>query len=154
MLLQLAERANHQRVLEVVGDGRLKQRHLLAAELRHALVKQPTDARISRLFLILNTRKEDRDDLARLCATYQDLLDVSLAISEAFNDFLKVLLEQLLVSEKLLFLNQLRVLVVVDIFGQNRHRVVVLLAKEEHVETRLLVVDRVEGEGALSEHRF
>ena len=54
MLLQLAERTNHKRVLEIGGDGRFEQRHLIVAELRHALVEETADAGVSGLAPILH----------------------------------------------------------------------------------------------------
>jgi hypothetical protein len=63
-------------------------------------------------------------------------------------------LKELLVFKKLLSFDKLRVLVVVNVLGEDSHGVIVLLAKEQDVQARLLVVLRVEGEGALSKHRL
>ena len=78
--------------------------------------------------------------------TYNYVLDVGLAVVKVFDDFLEVLEHEVLVGKQLLVVVQGADLVLSHVFTllKDGHRIVVVLAEEENIESGLLKVHHSE----------
>ena len=78
--------------------------------------------------------------------TYNYVLDVSFTVGEVVDDFLEVLEHEVLVGKQLLVVVQGADLVLSHVFTllKDGHRIVVVLAEEENIESGLLKVHHSE----------